>query len=229
MIGGAQSHQELPFEHLVDALLPERNLAHNPLFQFKINQHVAASDAGRKRLGALEVEGFARDGGDARFDLAFDFSDKADGIEGYFTYANDLFEQATIERMAASLRQVLDALIRDPQQAIVDSPQLATLLPAATQAYPHGNFLALWRQAMAQGQAHGGVRAGDRFMTQAGLEAASTAWPTTCASTASVLAASSPCACRAPSSGSAPCSRCSRPAPPTCRWTPSNRRSACNN
>lgn len=173
MIGGAQSHQELPFEHLVDALLPERNLAHNPLFQFKINQHVAASDAGRKRLGALEVEGFARDGGDARFDLAFDFSDKADGIEGYFTYANDLFEQATIERMAASLRQVLDALIRDPQQAIVDSPQLATLLPAATQAYPHGNFLALWRQAMAQGQAHGGVRAGDRFMTQAGLEAAS--------------------------------------------------------
>ncbi|WP_085704955.1 non-ribosomal peptide synthetase [Pseudomonas sp. B8(2017)] len=173
VIGGAQSHQELPFEHLVDALLPERNLAHNPLFQFKINQHVAASDAGRKRLGALEVEGFARDGGDARFDLAFDFSDKADGIEGYFTYATDLFEQATIERMAASLRQVLDALIRDPQQAIVDSPQVATLLPAATQAYPHGNFLALWRQAMAQGQAHGGVRAGDRFMTQAGLEAAS--------------------------------------------------------
>ncbi|AHC83970.1 fusaricidin synthetase [Pseudomonas monteilii SB3101] len=173
VIGGAQSHQELPFEHLVDALLPERNLAHNPLFQFKINQHVAASDAGRKRLGTLEVEGFARDGGDARFDLAFDFSDKADGIEGYFTYATDLFEQATIERMAASLRQVLDALIRDPQQAIVDSPQLATLLPAATQAYPHGDFLALWRQAMAQGQAHGGVRAGDRFMTQAGLEAAS--------------------------------------------------------
>ncbi|WP_085691694.1 MULTISPECIES: non-ribosomal peptide synthetase [unclassified Pseudomonas] len=173
VIGGAQSHQELPFEHLVDALLPERNLAHNPLFQFKINQHVAASDAGRKRLGALEVEGFARDGGDARFDLAFDFSDKADGIEGYFTYATDLFEQATIERMAASLRQVLDALIRDPQQAIVDSPQVATLLPAATQAYPHRNFLALWRQAMAQGQAHAGVRAGDRFMTQAGLEAAS--------------------------------------------------------
>ncbi|MEX5322015.1 amino acid adenylation domain-containing protein, partial [Pseudomonas shirazica] len=173
VIGGAQSHQELPFEHLVDALLPERNLAHNPLFQFKINQHVAASDAGRKRLGALEVEGFARDGGDARFDLAFDFSDKADGIEGYFTYATDLFEQATIERMAASLRQVLDALIRDPQQAIVDSPQVATLLPVATQAYPHGDFLALWRQAMAQGQAHGGVRAGDRFMTQAGLEAAS--------------------------------------------------------
>ncbi|MFJ4454606.1 amino acid adenylation domain-containing protein [Pseudomonas sp. NPDC089392] len=173
VIGGAQSHQELPFEHLVDALLPERNLAHNPLFQFKINQHVAASDAGRKRLGALEVEGFARDGGDARFDLAFDFSDKADGIEGYFTYATDLFEQATIERMAGSLRQVLNALVCDPQQAIVDCPQVAAVLPATTQRYPQGDFLALWRQAMAQGQATGGVRAGERFMTQAGLEAAS--------------------------------------------------------
>ena len=110
VIGGAQSHQELPFEHLVDALLPERNLAHNPLFQFKINQHVAAGDASRKRLGTLEVEGFAREGGDARFDLAFDFSDKPDGIEGYFTYATDLFEQATIQRLADSLRRVLDVL-----------------------------------------------------------------------------------------------------------------------
>ncbi|WP_406819561.1 amino acid adenylation domain-containing protein [Pseudomonas sp. KnCO4] len=173
VIGAAQSHQELPFEQLVDALLPERNLAHNPLFQFKINQHVAARDAGRKRLGTLEVEGFARNDGDARFDLAFDFSDKADGIEGYFTYATELFEQATIERMAGSLRRVLDALTGDLQRAIVDSPELPALTPAPTQAYPHGDVLALWRQAMARGQAHGGVRAGDRFMTQAGLEAAS--------------------------------------------------------
>ncbi|MGO3986802.1 amino acid adenylation domain-containing protein [Pseudomonas sp. SAS7] len=173
VIGGAQSHQELPFEHLVDALLPERNLAHNPLFQFKINQHVAASDTERKRLGTLEVEGFARDGGDARFDLAFDFSDKADGIEGYFTYATDLFEQATIERMAGSLRHVLGALTRDLQQVIVDCPELVAVLPAAVQSYPQGDILALWRQAIAQGQAHGGVRAGERFMTQAGLEAAS--------------------------------------------------------
>ncbi|EGH35727.1 non-ribosomal peptide synthase:amino acid adenylation, partial [Pseudomonas syringae pv. japonica str. M301072] len=37
-------HQELPFEHLVDALAPERNPGHNPLFQFKINQHVLAAD-----------------------------------------------------------------------------------------------------------------------------------------------------------------------------------------
>ncbi|EPN15147.1 pyoverdine sidechain peptide synthetase IV, D-Asp-L-Ser component, partial [Pseudomonas syringae pv. actinidiae ICMP 19070] len=49
VVTGAQSHQELPFEHLVDALAPERNLGHNPLFQFKINQHVlAAEDSGQR-------------------------------------------------------------------------------------------------------------------------------------------------------------------------------------
>ncbi|USS54776.1 non-ribosomal peptide synthase/polyketide synthase [Pseudomonas kermanshahensis] len=173
VIGGAQSHQELPFEHLVDALLPERNLAHNPLFQFKINQHVAAGDPSRKRLGELEVEGFAREGGDARFDLAFDFSDKADGIEGYFTYATDLFEQATIERLADSLRRVLDVLSHAQHTPIVEHLEVAAQQQAAPAAYPHRDFLALWHQAMAQGQAQGGVRAGDRFMTQAGLDAAS--------------------------------------------------------
>ena len=173
VIGGAQSHQELPFEHLVDALLPERNLAHNPLFQFKINQHVAAGDASRKRLGTLEVEGFAREGGDARFDLAFDFSDKPDGIEGYFTYATDLFEPATIQRLADSLRRVLDVLSHAQQQPIVDHLEVAAQQPTAAETYPHRDFLALWHQAMAQGQAQGGVRAGERFMTQGGLDAAS--------------------------------------------------------
>ncbi|MGE8465635.1 MAG: non-ribosomal peptide synthase/polyketide synthase [Pseudomonas putida] len=173
VIGGAQSHQELPFEHLVDALLPERNLAHNPLFQFKINQHVAAGDPSRKRLGELEVEGFAREGGDARFDLAFDFSDKPDGIEGYFTYATDLFEQATIQRMADSLRRVLDVLSHAQHQPIVEHLEVERRQQAAPEAYPHRDFLALWRQAMAQGQAQGGVRAGERFMTQGGLDAAS--------------------------------------------------------
>ncbi|WP_240338869.1 condensation domain-containing protein, partial [Pseudomonas viridiflava] len=82
VVSGAQSHQELPFEHLVDALAPERNLGHNPLFQFKINQHVYAADqadASRQSLTGLSVSEFPVGASDARFDLAFDVTDTPDG------------------------------------------------------------------------------------------------------------------------------------------------------
>ncbi|KPX25306.1 hypothetical protein ALO70_102589, partial [Pseudomonas amygdali pv. eriobotryae] len=91
VVTGAQSHQELPFEHLVDALAPERNLGHNPLFQFKINQHVLAADDSGQRVSDLTVDEFPIGSSDARFDLAFDFTDTPRGIRGYFTYATDLF------------------------------------------------------------------------------------------------------------------------------------------
>jgi hypothetical protein len=42
--------------------------------------------------------------------------------------------------MAVSLRQVLEALVRDPQQAIVDCPEVPVVLPMAGQAYPQGDF-----------------------------------------------------------------------------------------
>ncbi|KPX60695.1 Pyoverdine sidechain peptide synthetase IV, D-Asp-L-Ser component, partial [Pseudomonas amygdali pv. lachrymans] len=113
VVTGAQSHQELPFEHLVDALAPERNLGHNPLFQFKINQHVLAADDSGQRVSGLTVDEFPIGSSDARFDLAFDFTDTPGGIRGYFTYATDLFEPSTIERMAEALRAVLQALVAD--------------------------------------------------------------------------------------------------------------------
>ncbi|EGH99244.1 pyoverdine sidechain peptide synthetase IV, D-Asp-L-Ser component, partial [Pseudomonas amygdali pv. lachrymans str. M302278] len=84
VVTGAQSHQELPFEHLVDALAPERNLGHNPLFQFKINQHVLAAEDSGQRVSGLTVDEFPMGSSDARFDLAFDFTDTPGGIRGYF-------------------------------------------------------------------------------------------------------------------------------------------------
>lgn len=80
VVAGAQSNQDLPFEQVVDALAPERNLSHNPLFQCKINQDIATGSEVGSRLGELVVEGFALDEHDARFDLAFDFCDTQEGI-----------------------------------------------------------------------------------------------------------------------------------------------------
>ncbi|RMS80801.1 Pyoverdine sidechain peptide synthetase IV, D-Asp-L-Ser component [Pseudomonas savastanoi] len=171
VVTGAQSHQELPFEHLVDALAPERNLGHNPLFQFKINQHVLAADDRGQRVSGLTVDEFPIGSSDARFDLAFDFTDTPRGIRGYFTYATDLFEPSTIERMAEALRAVLQALVADTDQRLADQPQTVSL-PIAEQTadFACGDFLSLWQQGLHIGRGKTALRVGQQVLSFDELE-----------------------------------------------------------
>ncbi|WP_054084020.1 non-ribosomal peptide synthetase, partial [Pseudomonas savastanoi] len=171
VVTGAQSHQELPFEHLVDALAPERNLGHNPLLQFKINQHVLAAEDSGQRVSGLTVDEFPIGSSDARFDLAFDFTDTPGGIRGYFTYATDLFEPSTIERMAEALRAVLQALVADTDQRLADQPQ-AVSLPIAEQTadFACGDFLSLWQQGLHIGRGKTALRVGQQVLSFDELE-----------------------------------------------------------
>ncbi|MEE1925826.1 amino acid adenylation domain-containing protein [Pseudomonas sp. 148P] len=175
VVSGAQSHQELPFEHLVDALLPERNLGHNPLFQFKINQQVAGADDGEGgSVEGLSVEKYASGSTDARFDLAYDFVDGPDGVRGYFTYATDLFEAATIERIAGSLRRVLENLVAHTGEAVLGFPEQAAQLAAAqAPALAGGNFIALWQHGLQAGRGKLALRAGEQTLDYDQLEAQS--------------------------------------------------------
>ncbi|AXO88719.1 non-ribosomal peptide synthetase [Pseudomonas parafulva] len=174
VVSGAQSHQELPFEHLVDALAPERNLGHNPLFQVKLNQNLSdGEDAAQSRqtLGELTVSGYPLEGRDARFDLAYDFSETPDGLLGYFNYSTDLFEVATIERLAASLQRVLQTLADHPHDALLAHPDhQAVQLPATHRAWPCADFLALWRQALAAGDERPALREGEVQISYGELE-----------------------------------------------------------
>ncbi|KEA38954.1 hypothetical protein CR64_37590, partial [Pseudomonas aeruginosa] len=82
---GAQAHQDLPFEQLVDALQPERNLSHSPLFQVMYNhQSGERQDA---QVDGLHIESFAWDGAAAQFDLALDTWETPDGLGAALTYA----------------------------------------------------------------------------------------------------------------------------------------------
>ncbi|MFJ4145436.1 amino acid adenylation domain-containing protein [Pseudomonas sp. NPDC089734] len=173
VVMGAQSHQELPFEHLVDALAPERNLGHNPLFQFKINQHVYSGDEGDtgSSVAGLTVAEFPMGGGDARFDLAFDFTDTPSGLRGYFTYATDLFEASTIERIAASLHSVLETLVAHADERLADHP-LAVAAPVTPRAadFVSTDFLSLWQKGLQTGQGKPALRVGQQLLSYEELE-----------------------------------------------------------
>ena len=113
-----QAHQELPFEQLVEALRPERSLSHNPLFQVLFNHLQEDYRLLEESFGlAVSREPFTADS--AQFELTLDTREDANGqLRARFTYAKELFEPATIERMAAHYVRVLTALAERPQQTL---------------------------------------------------------------------------------------------------------------
>ncbi|WP_051091809.1 non-ribosomal peptide synthetase, partial [Methylosarcina fibrata] len=124
---GAQAHADLPFDQLVEALSPHRSLERTPLFQVMYNhQYQQADTAGA--LGALQIAPFPRDAHTTQFELILDtFENVNRSISAIWTYASDLFDQATIARMAGHFSRLAEAATRQPETALRD---LALLDPA---------------------------------------------------------------------------------------------------
>ena len=106
---GAQTHQDLPFEQLVEALQPERNLNQNPLFQVMYN-HLREDYRALEQLPGLTVEDHELGEQAAQFELTLDTVEQPDGrLRPLFTYAAELFEPATIERLGGHYLHLLAA------------------------------------------------------------------------------------------------------------------------
>ncbi|WP_434707697.1 non-ribosomal peptide synthase/polyketide synthase [Pseudomonas sp. R1-1] len=120
---GAQAHQDLPFEQLVDALQPQRSLSHSPLFQVMHNhQSQARQGQGATRLPQLHIEGLPWASNTAQFDLTLNTFESADNVWAELTYATDLFDLATIERLAQHWLNLLHGIVADSAQRIADLP-----------------------------------------------------------------------------------------------------------
>jgi amino acid adenylation domain-containing protein len=127
----AQDNQEVPFGEIVRAVHPERVRGHNPLFQVSFNFHNAAMP--EPRMGEVSITTLeAGDNGTAKFDLGvvgFPRADQRHGAGDEFTlvweYSADLFDAATVQRMAEHYRVLLDAACADPDRPISELPLLA--------------------------------------------------------------------------------------------------------
>ncbi|HEX8391099.1 MAG TPA: amino acid adenylation domain-containing protein [Longimicrobium sp.] len=120
----AYAHQEVPFEKLVDELKVERTLSRHPLFQvtFTVDEGNAAPT--KLRLGAAVAETEGGDTRTAKFDLTCGFTLREDGMFGGFEYAADLFDAATIERMAQHLAALVAELVAAPDVPLSRLPPL---------------------------------------------------------------------------------------------------------
>ncbi|MCP4656609.1 MAG: amino acid adenylation domain-containing protein, partial [bacterium] len=121
---GAYAHQDLPFEKLVEELEPERDLSHNPLVQVLFtlqNAPMAIPELApglRAKLDDVAVE-------TAKFDLTVGLEEDEDGLRGMWVYNTDLFDRATIRRLAGHFGVLLRGIARDPDERLSELPLLA--------------------------------------------------------------------------------------------------------
>jgi amino acid adenylation domain-containing protein len=125
----ARAYQDLPFEKLVEALNPERNQSHTPIFQVLLGFDVAQQPptlAGCA-LEQLPVPGWQW----SRFDLSIILREREDGsLRAQLEYATDLYDESTIERLIGHYRTVLAAVSRGPEQRLSE----LSILTAAERA-----------------------------------------------------------------------------------------------
>ncbi|WP_235510079.1 condensation domain-containing protein, partial [Variovorax sp. Root473] len=117
---GAQAHQDLPFEQLVEALQPERSLSTAPLFQVMFN-HLQQDRSALEDLPGLVLKTWEFGEQAAQFELTLDVVEDGLGqVQLVFNHARELFEPQTIERMAGHYVVILEALAGDDARAIGD-------------------------------------------------------------------------------------------------------------
>jgi len=113
---GAYEHQEVPFERVVAALRPERELGQHPLFQVKFlfqNALMPDLELSRLKLTLLPLEEVS-----ARFDITLSMKDTDEGIYGTLVYSTDLFDASTIKTMLDHYRILLEDIVDNPDQRL---------------------------------------------------------------------------------------------------------------
>ncbi|HEY4455534.1 MAG TPA: condensation domain-containing protein, partial [Pseudonocardiaceae bacterium] len=110
------AHQDVPFERIVDELVPERDTSRTPLFQAMVVLQNAANPV--PNLPGITVSDLPLPEQTTSFDLSFDFVEQDDELAGALVYNADLFEQATIQRMVAHLLAICAAVAAEPDRSL---------------------------------------------------------------------------------------------------------------
>ena len=116
---GAYTHQDIPFEKLVEELHPARDSSRSPLFQILFDM-LNLPDIGTGQLRGLKVENMPRPRAAAKYDLTLFAMEKRPQIRLQLLYDTDLFSQKWIAELLAQYRYLLDQVVENPDRTIDD-------------------------------------------------------------------------------------------------------------
>ncbi len=115
----AYSNQEVPFEKVVDAVVKERDLSRNPLFQvmFVLQNTMEVPVL---KLGSVTLIAETKEHHTTQFDLTLNVSQSENGLFGSFQYSTELYTAETINRMIAHFKTLLEAIAASPSRQVGD-------------------------------------------------------------------------------------------------------------
>ena len=117
---GAFANQDLPFEKLVEAIAPQRDLSSNPLVQVLfVLQNTPRSAL---NIAGVEFEGMPVHNGTTKFDVGIFLIETPGGLSCMAEYSTDLFDASTIRRMLGHFETLLTAIVQNPEQRIGEIP-----------------------------------------------------------------------------------------------------------
>ncbi|MEV6598627.1 amino acid adenylation domain-containing protein [Actinoplanes sp. NPDC051346] len=120
---GAYAHQDVPFEMVVDAVAPVRDLSHTPLFQVRFALQNLARELPDPGPG-LVLDEIEADQVTARFDLLVDLWETESGLAGHAEYSTDLFDAATVARLMERFEALLGRLVAQPDAPVFGDDML---------------------------------------------------------------------------------------------------------
>ncbi len=119
----AFSHQDFPFEKIVEAIHPDRDPGRSPVFQLMF---AVQTDTDRDlQMPGMEVAIQEVYTDTAKFDMTISMTDTPGGITMYWEYSTDLFDRKRIERMAAHFQKLLAEIAANPARRLWQFPLLS--------------------------------------------------------------------------------------------------------
>ena len=150
----AFEHQEVPFEKIVEAVVKERDLSRNPLFQvmfvFQNNPEVEAF-----QLPGVELINETPILDNSKYDLSFNVKETRSGLQGMVSYNTDLYGEDTISKLTGHYINLLHAIVGNKDKPVgllemisnIEKSQLLKHINHSEVIYPSDkNFVQLFEQ-----------------------------------------------------------------------------------
>lgn len=136
----AYSHQDVPFEQVVETLKPERKLSYAPIVQILfVLQNLPISEI---HLPELHISPLDASSSTAKFDITLAANEVPEGLQLGWEYNTDLFDRASVVRLARHYLHLLESVVTNPSRVCAEQPLF--------DANERGQLLELCNQPQAQ-------------------------------------------------------------------------------